>query len=103
MLLYFIVLDTCNMFHLSRKRTFLNDFKRGLQHYLRETTVHGFRYLIDGRNVCEIVVWISVITFCFVITFCGIYVSIRDSYNNPILTSVQTTHIQTVRLQHFYW
>ena len=60
------------MFHLSRKRTFLNDFKRGLQQYLRETTVHGFRYLIEGRNICEIAAWIIVITFCFTMTFIGI-------------------------------
>ena len=82
----------------SGKNIVLNDFKLGFHQYLRETTVHGFRYLIDRRNVCEVVVWITVLTFSFITAFLGIYVSIRDSYNNPILTSVQTTQIQKVRL-----
>ena len=89
------------MFRRSRKGTrLLNDFKLGFHQYLRETTVHGFRYLIDGRNVCETVVWIIVIAICFTLTFTGIYTSIRDSYNDPILTSVQTTQIQKVAASH---
>ena len=79
-----------------KRKTLLEDFKVGFHQYLRETTVHGFRYLIEGRNLCEIAVWIIVITFCFTLTFAGIYTSISESYKNPILTSVQTTQIQDV-------
>ena len=79
-----------------KRKTLLEDFKVGFHQYLRETTVHGFRYLIEGRNLCEIAVWIVVITFCFTLTFAGIYTSISESYKNPILTSVQTTQIQDV-------
>ena len=80
----------------SNRYSILQDFKVGLRQYLRETTVHGFRYLIEGRNLCEIAVWVIVITFCFTLTFAGIYTSISESYKNPILTSVQTTRIQDV-------
>ena len=80
----------------SGKNTLINDFKVGFHQYLKETSAHGFRYLIDGRNICEIAVWIVVISLCFTMTFVGIYTSLRDSYNNPILTSVQTTQIQEV-------
>ena len=79
-----------------KRKSLLEDFKVGFHQYLRETTVHGFRYLIEGRNLCEIAVWIVVITFCFTLTFAGIYTSISESYKNPILTSVQTTQIQDV-------
>ena len=78
------------------KPSLLANFKFSVDQYLRETTVHGFRYLVEGRNVCEIIVWSIVISFCFVLTFFGIYSSVRGSYDNPILTSVQTTEIQKV-------
>ena len=86
------------MLRTNKRKRWLEDFKAGFHQYLRETTVHGFRYLIDGRNLCEIVVWVIVIAFCFTWTFIGIYTSISESYNNPILTSVQTTQIQKVML-----
>lgn len=76
--------------------TLINDFKVSFHQYLRETTVHGFRYLIEGRNICEIAVWMIAITFCIVMAICGIYTSIRESYEHPILTSIQTTQIQKV-------
>ena len=85
------------MLRRSGKNTLVDDFKLELQQYLKETTAHGFRYLIEGRNICEIAAWIIVITFCFTMTFIGIYTSITDSFNNPILTSVQTTNIQQVK------
>ena len=84
------------MLQRSAKNTLIDDFKVGFHQYLKETTVHGFSYLVDARNICEIVVWIIVITFGFTMTFLGIYTSVSDAYNNPILTSVQTTQIQEV-------
>ena len=80
----------------SGKITLLKDFKVGFHQYLKETTVHGFRYLIDGRNICEIAVWFIVITFCFTIAFISSYTSLTESYNNPTLTSVHTLKIQEV-------
>ena len=71
-------------------------FKDGFQEYLRETTMHGFRYLVDARNICEPAVWGVVITFSLVATLLMIKASITDCYNDPILTSVQTTEIQKV-------
>ena len=84
------------MIKRSNKLSLIESFKLGFDQYLRETTVHGFRYLVEGRNICEIGVWNIVISFCFLLTFFGIYSSIKGSYDNPILTSVQTTQIQNV-------
>ena len=84
------------MIKRSNKLSLIKSFKLGFDQYLRETTVHGFRYLVEGRNICEIGVWSIVISFCFMLTFFGIYSSIKGSYDNPILTSVQTTQIQNV-------
>ena len=91
-----LTVSLITMLREHKRKTLLEDFKLGFHQYLRETTVHGFRYLIEGRNLCEIAVWIIVITFCFTLTFAGIYTSISESYKNPILTSVQTTQIQDV-------
>ena len=33
------------------------------------TTIHGFRYLYEGRNLCERLSWFVVISLCF--TFAG--------------------------------
>ena len=82
----------------SGKSTLMNEFKVGFHQYLKETTIHGLRYLVDGRNICEIAIWSIVIAVCFTIAFIGVYTSLRDSYDDPILTSVHTTQIQEVNL-----
>ena len=76
-------------------------FKFGANQYLRETTVHGLRYLVEGRNVFEKVAWSIVISFCFVMALFGIYSSVKGSYDDPILTSIQTTQIQKVSIGEF--
>ena len=65
-----------NMLNRIKNPSILENFKLAVNQYLRETTVHGFRYLVDGRNVCETVVWSIVISFCFVLTFFGIILAL---------------------------
>ena len=76
-------------------------FKFGANQYLRETTVHGLRYLVEGRNVLEKAAWSIVIAFCFVMALFGIYSSVKGSYDDPILTSIKTTQIQKVGIEEF--
>ena len=83
------------------KHSLLESFKLVADQYLRSTTAHGFKYLVEGRNICEVVVWSIVIFFCFGLTLYGIYSSVKGSYDNPILTSVQTTQIQKVSPRQF--
>ena len=40
--------------------------------YLSETTVHGFRYIVVGRNIIERVVWVIFLSIAFWFTFDGI-------------------------------
>ena len=80
------------------KSALMNDFKVGFHHYLKETTIHGLRYLVEGRNICEIAIWSIVIAFCFTMAFIAVYTSLRESYDDPILTLVHTTQIQEVNL-----
>ena len=75
----------------------LHSSKLELQHYFRETTIHGFRYLVDERNICEIVVWLMIIIFGLFMTGLMLYQSFYDSYYDPILTRVKTTTIQKVQ------
>ena len=77
-------------------------FKFGANQYLRETTVHGLRYLVEGRNVFEKAAWSIVITFCFVMALFGIHSSVKGSYDDPILTSIQTTQIQKVSIVYIF-
>ena len=40
--------------------------------YLSETTVHGFRYIVVGRNIIERVVWVIFLSIAFLFTYDGI-------------------------------
>ena len=42
------------------------EFNEELQEYFKETTVHGFRYVVEGRSTFERWVWILFILFGFV-------------------------------------
>ena len=88
-----------NMPQRKMKGSLFQEFKIGFQEYLRATTVHGFRYLVDARNICEPALWGVVITCSMVATWWMIYHNVLDCYNDPILTSVQTTEIQKVLLK----
>ena len=87
------------MLERSRNNRWFRDFRDGVQQYLRETTVHGFRYLANDRYCIEIFVWIFVITTVFGLAIVQVHNSIRDSYTSPLMTSVETTKIQKVYVE----
>ena len=61
--------------------------KRGVEEYLRETTIHGFRYVIEGRNLIEKMAWMFFI-------FCGFFlcsVSFLEMYRHWEEHPVETT------------
>ena len=70
---------------LSKRKRVLEDSKRKseLKSYFKETTVHGFRYLVDGRTIAERCAWSFVIIGGFIYAGYLIRSNILDWENNP--------------------
>jgi hypothetical protein len=64
--------------------------------YLEETTIHGFRYLSQGRNWLEKFVWFVVIVGSFSLSTYLIAVNIQEHYVDPMLTTIDTTSVKNV-------
>ncbi len=63
--------------------------KSHLVGYFRETTVHGFRYVVDGKTILQRLAWVLAI---FVAFACATYMShnsFKEAEENPIVTSVK--------------
>ena len=58
--------------------------------YFRETTVHGFRYVVDGANVFERGFWMIVIIASFFVSAQVILSSYRNWANVPLQTTIST-------------
>eukprot|EP00095_Tigriopus_kingsejongensis_P009175 maker-scaffold145_size311916-snap-gene-1.10 protein:Tk09175 transcript:maker-scaffold145_size311916-snap-gene-1.10-mRNA-1 annotation:"GE16304" len=76
----------------SRGEELINSGKR----YLRETTVHGFRYVADGNNFVERIFWIFWIICGFSCSYYMVSQSVLEDKNNPILTTIDTISVTTV-------
>ena len=79
-----------------RKTSFQRSFKSNFCTYLRETTVHGFRYVAEGKNFFERLFWIGFISAGFILSAYMLTQSIKESYDNPILTTIDTTSVKNV-------
>ena len=64
--------------------------------YFRETTVHGFRYVVDGRNACERLFWISFILAGYAFAALFMAQAWQDFQNHPILTTTNTISVENV-------
>ena len=73
-----------------------NVIKENVITYLATTTIHGLRYLYDGRNCVEKFVWLIIILGCFTGCFNLIGQSLDEAAKEPILTTVETTEVQNV-------
>ena len=64
------------------------DAKNAVSSYFRETTVHGFRYVAEGENLCEKLFWIILIIVGFIISSCIIWKSFSDWQDTPLQTTI---------------
>ena len=62
--------------------------KKAVSSYFRETTVHGFRYVAEGENLCEKLFWIILIIVGFIISSCIIGMSFHDWQETPLQTTI---------------
>ena len=62
--------------------------KRGLIQYLTETTVHGFRYIVEGQNLLERTVWALFIICGFI--FCAVTLFKMNQHwqEHPVETTI---------------
>ena len=69
-------------------KSILSGTKRALNSYFRETTVHGFRYVAEGENICEKMVWVVIIVLGFLLSGAIIYFSFEDWAATPLQTTI---------------
>ena len=67
----------------------MESLKSNVKEYFNETTVHGFQYVVNGRNWCEKSFWIILIVTGFM--FSGIMIdnSISSWRNAPVQTTIE--------------
>ena len=76
-----------NRKQIDDKQDIRQELKRDIVGYFSQTTVHGFRYIVQGRNVFERVAWMLFIAFGFWYSGLTIY----NAYHEWELHPVQTT------------
>ena len=80
------------------KRGLAREVNKDLIAFLQETTVHGFRYLVDGRNILEKLAWACAIMFGF--CFClSIFIDAWDVWDNdPVETTIDELGLPVTEL-----
>ena len=69
-------------------KSMASEGKRAVVSYFRETTVHGFRYVAEGENICEKMFWEVIITFGFVFSGWIIHKAFDDWAETPLQTTI---------------
>ena len=64
------------------------ELKNTLIGYFSETTIHGFRYVIEGRNILERLVWIVFIAIGFAFSISIILQAFQSWENDPVQTTI---------------
>ncbi len=64
--------------------------------YFRETTVHGFRYVVDGKTITERFIWVAVILLAFACAAYLTHTSFREADENPISTSTEVLTVDKI-------
>ena len=71
-----------------QKRNLATEVKNAISSYFSETTVHGFRYVAEGANLCEKLFWGLLISFGFVFSGGIILRSFSDWEQTPLQTTI---------------
>ena len=71
-----------------RKRNLKVEAKESVLGYFSQTTVHGFRYVVQGRNIFERIIWILFIFFGFMYSSWTIYKALRHWEKHPVETTI---------------
>ena len=65
------------------------------RNYLEQSTIHGLRYLSEGK-IFEKLIWLIIIIVSSSFAGYMINATIEENENEPVLTNVETTSVQNV-------
>ena len=71
-------------------------FWKYVKSYFSETTVHGFRYVAEGRTAAEKLLWVIFIAFAATCAGTLIERSLSENRNNPIITILNVVPVAEV-------
>ena len=83
---------------MGKRLTLKGEAKKTLVDYFKETTVHGFRYIVEGRNVLERLIWGIVILFGFVFSFYAIWQAASHWETHPVETTIDQVGVPVQEL-----
>ena len=86
------------MYKNSAKRKKIVSLSSNVKEYFNETTVHGFQYVVTGRNRCEKIFWIVLIVTGFILSGTITYNSISSWRETPLQTTIEKV---SKPIQHF--
>ena len=75
------------------KRMKLLELKNDVVGYFSETTVHGFKYVVQGRNIYERIAWLIVIAIGFTLCSFLIIGSSQVWRSDPVQTTLDQVSI----------
>ena len=73
---------------LQKKSRLFSEIKEGVCTYFSETTVHGFRYVAEGGNIFEKLLWAGLILGGFIFSGGIILKSLEDWDQTPLETTI---------------
>ena len=71
-----------------RTRNLKVEAKENVLGYFSQTTVHGFKYVVQGRNIFERIIWILFIVSGFMYSSWQIYKALRHWETHPVETTI---------------
>ena len=81
-----------------RRQELGNELKKGLVSYFKDASVRGFKYVVDGRNIFERVMWTLFIAVEFIC--CGLIVYNTYQYweDHPVETTIDAVGLPVQEL-----
>ena len=66
---------------------------KSLSDYLEQSSIHGLRYLSEGRNILEKLIWLILILVSLSLACHWIQITVDENESEPVLTTMETTTI----------
>ncbi len=67
-----------------------------VRRYFENTSVHGFKYLVEARDNYERLAWIAAVPAAFAFAVYFVASGVRDNSESPFVTSVDSVDISTL-------
>ena len=78
----------------------MKNLTKDVYEYFSETTVHGFQYIVTGRNWFERLFWASLIVCGFILGSMIFYHSLHDWNETPLQTTIKQVSLPIEELNY---